>query len=92
MPEVPAKPRPSAGPVRRKAPVSRASGKPRDRRACQERAKSEPDYTSEEVAFSTAMDRYKRTTGRKFPTWSEALSVLKSLGYAKVTLAEGGGG
>ena len=31
-----------------------------------------------------AMQRYKQTSGRMFPTWSEVLEVLKSLGYEKV--------
>jgi hypothetical protein len=30
-----------------------------------------------------AMDAYMRTTHRPFPTWSEALEVLRSLGYTK---------
>ncbi len=31
-----------------------------------------------------AMDEYKRRSGRQFPTWSEVLEVLHSLGYRKV--------
>ena len=31
-----------------------------------------------------AMDRYKRENRRPFPTWSEVLEVLRSLGYRKV--------
>jgi hypothetical protein len=31
----------------------------------------------------TAMDRFKREKRRPFPTWSEVLHVLKSLGYRK---------
>jgi hypothetical protein len=30
-----------------------------------------------------ALDRYKRTSGRMFPTCSEILEVVRSLGYAK---------
>lgn len=44
------------------------------------------EYTDEEREFLVAMDRYKRDTGHKFPTWSEVLKVLKSLGYEKVSL------
>lgn len=40
-------------------------------------------YTADEVEFMTAMDRFKREMRRPFPTWAEALGVLKSLGYAK---------
>jgi len=32
----------------------------------------------------SAMDQYKRDNRRPFPTWSEVLEVLYSLGYRKV--------
>lgn len=44
----------------------------------------ERDYTDEEVEFMHALDAYKRTSGRMFPTCSEVLEVLKGLGYQKV--------
>ena len=31
-----------------------------------------------------AMDEYKRRSGRQFPTWSEVLEVIYTLGYRKV--------
>ena len=41
-------------------------------------------YTDDEWEFIRAMQRYKERTGRRFPTWSEALKVLKEeLGYRK---------
>lgn len=43
----------------------------------------ERDYTQAEVEFMHAMDQYKRTSGRMFPTCSEVLEVLLSLGYEK---------
>jgi hypothetical protein len=43
----------------------------------------ERDYTPEEIEFMSAMDGYKRSSGRMFPTCSEVLEVLKSLGYEK---------
>ena len=43
----------------------------------------ERDYTPEEVEFMNALDDYKRTSGRMFPTCSEVLEVLRDLGYAK---------
>lgn len=43
----------------------------------------ERDYTDDEVEFMQALDRYKRKSGRMFPTCSELLEVLRSLGYAK---------
>lgn len=45
----------------------------------------ERDYTDDDREFMLAMERYKRDNGRPFPTWSEALEVLKKLGYRKVT-------
>ncbi len=44
----------------------------------------ERDYTRAELEFMQAMQAYKRRSGRMFPTWSEVLEVLKSLGYEKV--------
>lgn len=43
----------------------------------------ERDYTEDEVEFMRAMDDYKRKSGRMFPTWSEVLEVVRSLGYQK---------
>jgi hypothetical protein len=44
----------------------------------------ERDYTEEELEFMKAMERYKRENRRPFPTWSEVLEVLRSLGYRRV--------
>ncbi len=44
----------------------------------------ERDYTSDEIEFMKAMDDYKRRSGRQFPTWSEVLEVVRSLGYNRV--------
>ena len=38
----------------------------------------------EVLEFIQAVDRYKRKTQKAFPTWSEILGILKSLGYRKV--------
>src|SRR6202161_3524561 len=43
----------------------------------------ERDYNDEEISFMKAMDQYKRDNRRPFPTWSEVLEVLHSLGYRK---------
>jgi hypothetical protein len=43
-----------------------------------------PDEMSAEVIeFITAIDEYKRLYQRPFPSWSEVLDIVKSLGYAK---------
>lgn len=43
----------------------------------------ERDYTEDEVEFMRALEQYKRTSGRMFPTCSEVLEVLRGLGYEK---------
>ncbi|MCH2211194.1 MAG: hypothetical protein MK110_07815 [Fuerstiella sp.] len=60
-----------------------------DRRKQERRRQIDPttcerDYSLNEVEFMRAMDEYKRKSGRPFPTWSEVLEVLMSLGYRKV--------
>lgn len=44
----------------------------------------EREYTEDELEFMRALDDYKRASGRKFPTCSEILEVIKSLGYMKI--------
>ncbi len=60
-----------------------------DRRRQERRRQIDPttcerDYSDNEVEFMKAMDDYKRKSGRPFPTWSEVLEVMMSLGYRKV--------
>ena len=43
----------------------------------------ERDYTGDEIEFMQAMDAYKRSSGRMFPTCSEVLEVMRALGYEK---------
>jgi hypothetical protein len=45
----------------------------------------ERDYSQAEVEFMHALDSYKRTSGRMFPTCSEVLEVLRGLGYEKTS-------
>jgi hypothetical protein len=69
-----------------------SSGERRDttpRRKVERRRQIDPttcerDYSLEEIEFMRAMDDYKRRSGRPFPTWSEVLEVVRSLGYGKV--------
>lgn len=60
-----------------------------DRRRLERRRQIDPttcerDYSDGEIEFMRAMDDYKRKSGRPFPTWSEVLEVVMSLGYRKV--------
>ncbi len=43
----------------------------------------ERDYTEPELEFMQALETYKRTSGRMFPTCSELLEVFTKLGYQK---------
>jgi hypothetical protein len=69
-----------------------------ERRATERRAKTprrrqidpttcERDYSDQEVEFMNALESYKRTSGRMFPTCSEVLEVIRSLGYVKTGIA-----
>ncbi|MEM9186361.1 MAG: hypothetical protein AAGB00_07695 [Planctomycetota bacterium] len=48
----------------------------------------ERDYSDAEVEFMNALDDYKRASGRMFPTCSEVLEVIRSLGYVQLSPAE----
>ncbi len=48
----------------------------------------ERDYSGDEIAFMQAMDEYKRKNGRMFPTCSEILEVVRSIGYVKTSFDE----
>ena len=48
----------------------------------------EREYSDDEVLFMHAMDAYKRSSGRMFPTCSEILEVVRDLGYTKLTQEE----
>lgn len=48
----------------------------------------ERDYNEAEVEFMNALDLYKRSSGRMFPTCSEVLEVVMGLGYAKLSATE----
>lgn len=44
---------------------------------------SDRTYSDDEAEFLEAMEDFKARTGRRFPTWSECLRVVKSIGYRK---------
>ena len=45
----------------------------------------ERDYNNDEIEFMHALDAYKRSAGRMFPTCSEILEVVRDLGYYRLT-------
>ena len=51
-------------------------------------ATCERNYDSAEIEFMQAVEQYKRSSGRRFPTCSEMLAVVRSLGYVRVLPAE----
>ena len=71
---------------------------PQERRAKVQRRRQidpttcEREYSDDEIQFMHALDAYKRTSGRMFPTCSEILEVIRSLGYVRVTDAPVGSG
>jgi tellurite resistance protein len=46
-------------------------------------ATCERAFSAAETEFMQAMQAYKQSSGRMFPTWSEVLEVLRALGYQK---------
>jgi hypothetical protein len=77
---------------RKKAPPAAV---PLERRQVQRREKvvrrrqidpttCERDYSGDEIEFMHALDAYKRANGRMFPTCSEILEVIRSLGYVRI--------
>jgi len=72
-------PRTGRRPSSAKVPAPRRA----DRRRMIDPTTCDRDYGADEIEFMQALDRYKRTSGRMFPTCSEILEVVRSLGYAK---------
>ena len=66
--------------AQRAATARQASG----RRRLVDPATCDRDYSPSELEFMQAMHEYKHKSGRMFPTWSEVLEVLHSLGYEKL--------
>lgn len=54
---------------------------PKQNRFC---ALAGADITADELEFANAMNEFSRRTGKRFPLWSEALAVLRTLGYRKI--------
>lgn len=69
---------------RRRAANAAKARQSSERRRLIDPTTCERDYSDDESEFMKAMDRYKRENRRPFPTWSEVLEVMRSLGYRKV--------
>src|SRR4051794_31368511 len=80
--DLPSATNPRASERARRAARARNAG---SRRRHIDPATCERDYSDAELEFMQAMQDYKMSSGRMFPTWSETLEVLRSLGYEKVS-------
>jgi|688.fasta_scaffold2030954_1 hypothetical protein len=69
-------------PSRSPATASGGSGRPQRRRRV-DPTTCERDYGAEEIEFMRAVEHYKHRSGRMFPTCSELLEVVRSLGYVR---------
>ena len=69
--------------VDRRQGLERRRG-PGRRRSDSRRSAEEGELNPEQFEFVMAMDEYKRTNKRPFPSWTEVLEVIKYLGYRKV--------
>jgi hypothetical protein len=65
-----------------KAPANRTYHKSTKRKQI-DPTTCERDYSADELEFMQALERYKQSSGRKFPTCSEILEVVRSLGYQR---------
>ena len=61
----------------------KAWARPRGRERDVDPPTPERDSSGSELELMRAMQEYKQSSGRMFPTWSEVLEVLKGLGYHK---------
>ena len=67
---------------RRKSPDRRRG--PGIRLEPERKAAEEGEMTDEQFEFIMAVDKYKRTNSRPFPTLTEILEVIKDIGYKKL--------
>ena len=68
----------------RRAIAAAAAGRASSRRRHIDPTTCERDYQPEELEFRQAVELYKRRNSRPFPTCSELLEVVRSLGYVRV--------
>jgi hypothetical protein len=65
-------------------PVAREHRTKKERRRRIDPTTFEKQYTVEETEFMNAMQRFKESTGKNFPTYGEVLKVATALGYRRV--------
>jgi hypothetical protein len=67
---------------------TRTSSRSAKRRSPKEPPEDPALLEVERVEFLRAMDRYKRKTGKTFPSWTEVLDVLRSIGWTSPARVE----
>ena len=81
-------------PPRKEPPVTKrakerkadAPAEPHDENGAERHVSARPDEMPPEVLeFIQAIDEYKRVHRRPFPTWSEVLEIVKTLGYERAS-------
>jgi len=74
----------SPAPKRAKERKPDAAAEPGDESGAERHVSARPDEMPPEVLeFIQAIDEYKRVHRRPFPSWSEVLEILKTLGYER---------
>jgi hypothetical protein len=66
----------------RRADLDRRRG-PGRRRSDDRKAAEEGQMTDEQFEFIMAIDQYKKLNNKPFPSWTEILEIIKTLGYRK---------
>lgn len=52
------------------------------------KAAEEGEMTKEQFLFLMAIDEFKKSNGKAFPTWTDVLEVIRLLGYRKTMPSE----
>lgn len=66
-------------------PANQLTARKQQRRRQIDPTTCEREYNLREIQFMQAIDAYKRSSGRMFPTCSEILEVIDQLGYVQLT-------
>src|SRR5262245_24689572 len=86
-------PRKPSSSARRPKPDAAGGETRTSSRSAKRRSPKEPEpdpelLELERLQFLRAMDSFKRRTGKTFPTWTEVLEVLRSIGWMSAVQLE----
>ncbi len=71
----------AAGKAKSKSGSTRTASRSAKRRSPKEPPEDPELLEYERLEFLKAMDKYKRKTGKTFPSWTEVLEVLRGIGW-----------